>query len=104
MPLLEYLETDIDDGQFMDMLLDELYIKLYDRILEDFRHRADCTICHGALTFVGVGSGKVISAGTESKIQSPESIAKLAETIASDLAFNEEFSVAKTTAKEKAGK
>lgn len=102
MALLEYLEKDIDDGQFMDMLLDELYIKLYSRILEDFRHRGDCTICHSSL--IGNYGSPIASVGTESEIQSPESIAKLAETVASDLAFNAEFSVAKTTAKEKAGK
>lgn len=101
MALLEYLDKNIDDGQFMDMLIDELYTKLYSRILEDFRHRGDCTICHGALTFVGTGSGKVISAGTESEIQSPDSITKLVETAASDIAFNAEFKVAKTTAKAK---
>ena len=102
MALLEYLETDINDGQFMDMLLDELYTKLYSRILEDFRHRGDCAICHATLT--GNKGGPIVSAGTESAIQSPESITKLAETIASDLAFNTEFSVAKTLAKTKAGK
>jgi len=95
--LLEYLETDIDDGQFMEMLLDELYIKLYSRILEDFRHRGDCTICHSSL--IGNYGSPIASVGTESEIQSPESIAKLAETLSSDLAF-----VAKTTAKAKAGK
>lgn len=102
MSLLKYLETDIDDGQFMDMLLDELYIKLYARILEDFRHRGDCTLCHASL--IGNKGKPISSVGTESEIQSPDSIAKLAETAASDLAFNAEFSVAKTTAKAKAGK
>lgn len=102
MSILEYLEKDIDDGQFMDMLLDELYAKLYSRILEDFRHRGDCTICHS--TLVGNEGRPVSSVGTESEIQSPDSVAKLAETAASDIAFNAEFSVAKTTAKAKAGK
>lgn len=102
MSLLEYLETDIDDGQFMDMLLDELYTKLYSRILEDFRHRGDCTICHSSL--MGNHGAPIASVGTESEVKSPESIAKLAETVASDLAFNAEFSVAKTLAKTKAGK
>lgn len=99
MPLLEYLNKDIDDGQFMDMLVDELYTKLYSRILEDFRHRGDCTICHGSL--MGNHGAPISSVGTESEIQSPESIAKLAETAASDIAFNAEFSVAKTAAKAK---
>lgn len=102
MALLEYLETDVDDGQFMDMLLDELYTKLYARILEDFRHRGDCTMCHSSL--IGNKGAPIASVGTESEIQSPESIAKLAETVASDLAFNAEFSVAKIIAKKKAGK
>ena len=99
MGLLEYLDKDIDDGQFMDMLVDELYAKLYSRILEDFRHRGDCTICHSSL--LGNHGSPIASVGTESEIQSPDSIAKLAETAASDVAFNAEFSVAKTTAKAK---
>lgn len=97
MALLEYFDKDIDDGLFMDMLVDELYTKLYSRILEDFRHRADCTMCHA--TLIGNKGAPVSSVGTEAEIQSPESVAKLAETAASDIAFNTEFSVAKVTAK-----
>lgn len=99
MALLEYLDKDIDDGQFMENLLDELYAKLYKRILEDFRHRGDCTICHG--TLIGNYGSPIASIGTESQTQSPESISKLAETSATDLAFNVEFSAAKTAAKAK---
>lgn len=99
MALLEYLDKDIDDGQFMDMLIEELYTKLYRHILADFRHRGDCTICHA--TLIGNKGKPVSSVGTESEITSPESIKKLSETELSDFKFNAEFKVAKTTAKAK---
>lgn len=102
MPLLPYLDKDIDDGLFLDMLIKELYHKMYPLILAEFRHKGDCTVCHASLT--GNKGAPIVSTGTETTIQSPESIQSLAKHTSSDIDFNYEYSVAKIISEIKVGK
>lgn len=95
MALLPYLTKDIDDSQFIDMLVKELYDKLYPLILKEFRHRADCTLCHSTLLAAGVVP--IVSPGTEELVKSPTSVTAQAKHSASDKTFNAEFTVAKKT-------
>ena len=93
MSLLPYLNKDVDDAQFIEMLVKELYAKMYPLILEEFRHRADCTLCHS--TLLGNLGGPIASTGTEELVQSPTSVSSKVKHLASDKAFNAEFTVAK---------
>lgn len=102
MALLPYLDKDIDDAMFLDMMMKELYDKLYPLILEEFRHKGDCTICHASL--IGNNGRPVVSTGTEKIVQSPEAIQSLAKHKSSDVAFNKEYSVAKIISELKVGK
>lgn len=102
MGLLPYLDKDIDDSMFLDIMMKELYDKLYPLILKEFRHKGDCTICHASL--IGNRGTPIVSTGTEKIVMSPEAIQSLAKHKSSDISFNQEYSVAKIISELKVGK
>ena len=89
---LDAMESD----EFKELLMQELYAKIYPKMLEDFRHKTDCTICDAALT--GNQGGPIASNGSEDAIQSPASLTIKATHEASDLAFEEAVKTAKEVA------
>lgn len=94
--MLDDLDT-MESDEFNELLLQELYAKLYPKILEDFRHRADCTLCHAKLT--GNKGGPIISDGSEEAIESPTSISTKIKHETADLAFESQLKLAKDVAK-----
>lgn len=102
MSLLQYLEEDIDDALFLDLMMLELYHKLYPLIQAEFRHKGDCTICHAGLT--GNKGLPIVSAGAERLVVSPESVSSLGAHSSADLAFNAEYTTAKLLSELKVGK
>lgn len=100
--LLPYLEKDVDDGMFLDLMMLELYHKLYPLIQAEFRHKGDCTICHAGLT--GNKGMPIMSTGAERLVVSPESISSLGVHAGADLAFNASYTTAKVLSELKVGK
>lgn len=98
MGLLDSLEEGTtDNAAYNELMILELYHKLYPYILSEFRHKADCTMCHSTLqAMTAWGPAPILSSGAERAITSAEASASSAAHASADEAYEASVQLVKS--------